>query len=299
MGTQRAAAGGRHSSTVMGPSTALLVALTTLMVTTVGDEVDRPSDTTYEKVVYGEPAPPVLGRYTTRRWEGVHGRSGVMGAPRSGTELSLPWAVDARYRVPWEGRATTRATRSCGHASGSLPSRKIAWGRSCRPTTVKLAAATGGTFTRGVPDSEALGEALSLGFADRDGVGVSVGDGLSVPLGDCDHDCESDGDGEEVEEGVHDCEFVPLPDVVPVGVADVEGVGDTAEVDGERDQEGVGDWVTLGVRDGLPVGVPDSLVLEEDEVDGEGEGDGVSETVEDGEWLTGMTTMVLVKMFEP
>ena len=34
MGTQREAAGGRHSSTVMGPSTALLVALTTLMVTT-------------------------------------------------------------------------------------------------------------------------------------------------------------------------------------------------------------------------------------------------------------------------
>ncbi len=84
---------------------------------------------------------------------------------------------------------------------------------------------------------------------------------------------------------MHDCEFVPLPDVVPVGVADVEGVGDTAEVDGEQDQEGFGEWVTLGVRDGLPVGVLDSLVLEEDKVDGEGEGDGVSETVEDGEGL--------------
>jgi hypothetical protein len=48
---------------------------------------------THEKVVYGEPAPPVLGRYTTRRWEGVHGRSGVMGAPRSGTELHIQRAV--------------------------------------------------------------------------------------------------------------------------------------------------------------------------------------------------------------
>ena len=48
----------------------------------------------------------------------------------------------------------------------------------------------------------------------------------------------------------------------------------------------IGDFFpALGVRDGLPVGVLDSLVLEEDKVDGEGEGDGVSETVEDGEGL--------------